>query len=169
MTHGELVARASRWLKNQLNCRVVFSELAAYTGNGEIPDVIGWVNGRCIVVECKTSRSDFFADLKKPFRRLEPVPALALGNWRFYMTPPGLLAHSEIPPGWGLYEVAGRSVKHAGGLPYANVSTSPFRSYKQAEIAMLLSAVARHNAEASGRRDQVAFDAAVGCEKGGSN
>jgi len=146
MTHPELVERAGRWLKNTLNCRVVLSELVAYTGNGEIPDSIGWVNGRCILVECKTSRSDFFADLKKPFRRMEPIPAQALGDWRFYLTTEGLIDPEEIPDGWGLYEVRGRSVKHAGGVRYANGRTPPYKSYKQGEVAMLVSAISRINA-----------------------
>ena len=142
MTHGELVERAEKWLRNTFHCRVVMSEHVAYTRYGEIPDVIGWVNGKSILVECKTSRADFLRDKAKPFR---DENALALGAWRFYLTPPGIITASEVPEGWGLYEVHGRIIRHVAGNKYRNAATRPFAGDLKSEIAMLLSYIAKCN------------------------
>ena len=140
MKHSYLVARAERWLRNSFHCRVVLTELVAYTVTGEIPDAIGWVNGRSILVECKTSRSDFFADKKKTARN----PCLnGLGHWRFYLAPQDLIRPDELPEGWGLYEIHGRQIRHAGGDKYVNAKIPPFKSCRESEVAMLVSALAR--------------------------
>ena len=140
LTHAALVERAGRWLKGSLNCRVALCELVAYTPSGETPDSVGWVNGLCILVEAKTSRADFFADRKKMSRQPK---ARALGHWRFYLTPPGLIKPDEVPEGWGVYEVHGRSVKHAGGVQYRNMANAPFQSCRDSEVALLVSALSR--------------------------
>jgi len=116
----------------------VLTELVAYTASGETPDAIGWVNGASIMVECKRSRSDFLADRKKPARR----GGRALGHWRFYVTPTGLLRPEELPDGWGLYEVS-RQVRHKGGVRHSNARPAPFKSDRDSEVAMLVSALAR--------------------------
>jgi len=145
MTHAELVARAERWLRNTIGCGAVLTELTAYTRSGEVPDAIGWSNGRSILVECKTTRSDFQADRLKRARRPDIA---AIGHWRFYLAPPGVLDPDGLPYGWGLYEVHGRSVRHAGGRRYANATTPPFREpCLLSEIAMLVSALRRIQAE----------------------
>lgn len=109
VTHAELVARAERWLRNTKKCGVVFAERRGGTGH-EIPDAIGWrVGVWSILVECKASRADFLRDAKKLFRR---NPEMGMGQFRFYMTPPGLvLTSDELPKGWGLVEVHDRTVK----------------------------------------------------------
>lgn len=145
MTHAELVTRAERWLKNTLHCRVVLTELRAYTITGEIPDAIGWVNGRSVMVECKTSRADFIADQKKVHRQRERLGLNGIGQWRFYLTSEGLLNGLELPPGWGLYEVCNGCVCYKSGQKYSNALVPPFiaSSCKDSEIAMLVSALAR--------------------------
>ena len=104
MTHDELVERATRWLKGTMSCGVVLCEVVG--GGYEQPDAIGWKHGgrHSILVECKTSRSDFRKDLKKWFRR----HGMGMGQQRYYFTPPGLLKPDEIPDGWGLAEAGGR-------------------------------------------------------------
>ena len=73
-----------------------------------MPDAIGWKRAcHSVVVECKISRADFFADQEKPFRQ---KPELGLGCERFYLTPAGLLHPEELPRGWGLLESAGMTV-----------------------------------------------------------
>jgi hypothetical protein len=146
MTHSDLVDRAIRWLKSSLHCRVVLSELVAYTESIETPDAIGWVFNRTILVECKTSLSDFYADRKKR-SRLHEQPAL--GVWRFYLTVPGLLSPKNMlkAPGWGFYEVHGKRVVHAGGNEYCNAGEPPFNSDRDSEVALLVSALARIGGE----------------------
>lgn len=137
MTHSELCFIASKWLKNTLHCRCVLTEPKAYTLYGEQPDAIGWVGGRCILVECKTSYSDFKADLKKPFRD-KFLSSNVLGNWRFYLTIPGIIPLEEIPQGWGLYELNGKRIIHKSGAKYSNAAPLPWSSNKTDEIAILL-------------------------------
>lgn len=105
MTHAQLVERAVHWLRSSYRCGIVLSEQACCTG--EVPDVIGW-KGRCrsVVVECKVTRADFLADLKKPWRQ-QPN---ALGCERLYLAPKGLISASELPKHWGLLECSGRQV-----------------------------------------------------------
>lgn len=66
MSHEDLIDRAVRWLYGTKNCNVVLAENASCA---EIPDAIGWGTSwkahGSIVVECKTSLSDFHADKKK--------------------------------------------------------------------------------------------------------
>lgn len=110
-THAELVARGARWLRNSYDCPVVLTETATYSG--EIPDVIGWKrNGRSVMIECKSNRSDFLADAIKPHRK---APEIALGAERWYMIPAGediiRLASDDLPSDWGLIEVKGNRCK----------------------------------------------------------
>ena len=139
MTHADLVKRAGRWLRNTINCGVVFEELVSATT--EIPDAIGWASQKSVLVECKTSLADFRADKKKWHRSHGKDDAL--GMWRFYMAPTGIIPIDEIPDGWGLYEVDGRRVVHAGGLRYANMKQPPFASNARKEKTLLLSAIRR--------------------------
>ena len=142
MTHDDLVKRAERWLKNTLRCRVVLCELVAYTTCGEIPDAIGWVGQHSVLVECKTSRSDFLAEQRKFFR--DPYyHDKTCGDWRFFLTPPGLVTEQDVPDGWGVYEVRGKTVRHVAGLKYANGSFPPFSAGKDSEVALLVSALSR--------------------------
>lgn len=105
MTHAELVSLAVRWLWKRRRCHVVLSE----KGGIEVPDAIGWETWKnSILVECKTSRSDFRRDAKKPSRRF---PKTGLGRERYYLAPAGMLSPNELPEGWGLLEPTGR-----GGL-----------------------------------------------------
>ena len=120
-THGELVERAGRWLRNsavipgfrlvhkrKVKCGVVLTEMVSNAQ--ETPDAIGWFSCgyHSILIECKTSRADFFADQKK-WRRSHP--ALGVGCYRYYMTPPGLIKKDELPEKWGLLETSGKVVR----------------------------------------------------------
>src|SRR5438046_542729 len=105
MTHVQLVDVAVHWLRTY-RCGVVLSEQACVTG--ETPDAIGWKGkSHSVVVECKVSRGDFLADLKKPWRC---DPQEALGCERFYLASRNLIAVEELPAGWGLLEYHARRV-----------------------------------------------------------
>ena len=99
-THAQLVERAAKWLANSMRCSVVITEMG---GIGEEPDAIGFhYAGASILVECKTSKSDFNADKWKAGRR---TPAqFGMGNKRFYLVPPSLLQHAldNKPERWGV-------------------------------------------------------------------
>lgn len=78
LTHKKLTELAKFWLKNSKKCNPVFSEQGSQSFS-EMPDAIGFLKDLCIVVECKTSKSDLYADRKKPFRE-----SGGLGNLRYY-------------------------------------------------------------------------------------
>lgn len=120
MTHNDLCLVAVKWLKRANSnggpgCHVAVSECRS-GWTGEIPDAIGFraagFDDGSVVVECKTSRSDFLADKKKAHRE-----SGGLGNWRYFMAPAGLIKPDELPTGWGLLEVNSRGhVKVVAGL-----------------------------------------------------
>lgn len=84
---------------------MVATELTCF-GSREQPDVIGFRSSCSAIIEVKVSRSDFFADKKKPERTVG-----GLGNYRFYLCPEGLVEPEEVPTRWGLLYARGRSVE----------------------------------------------------------
>lgn len=99
MTHAQMVEKAVRWLR-AYRCGVVLSEQACVSG--EMPDAIGWKKAcHSVLIECKITRADFFADRTKPFRQ---KAERGVGSERFYLTPPTLVTIEELPEGWGLLE-----------------------------------------------------------------
>jgi len=99
MTHAQMIEKAVRWLRSY-RCGVVLSEQACVSG--EMPDAIGWKQAcHSVLVECKVTRNDFWADREKPFRL---KPEKGVGRERFYLTPPGLVKIEELPLGWGLLQ-----------------------------------------------------------------
>jgi len=152
-THATLVKKAASLLKYKLGCRIVLTEHYANTRYGETPDAVGWRTTQCMLVECKASRSDYLRDKKKPFRDPLRPRAVGMGAWRFYLTPPNIITLAELPKGWGLYELHGRSVKFIGMAPNhnrydirmyeAHRGAPPFKSCVTSEKAMLLSALAK--------------------------
>lgn len=176
LTHTDLVDRAVRWLRSFHKCSHAFGELS--TRLSYIPDAIGWVWEYSILVECKTSRSDFFADRKK---LIHANPDAWPGEERWYLTPPGLVRPEEVPDGWYLAEVQTRGVHVVTHPPIApftsplawdpawgpepkrpNPATTPGRWVRErnheraaAGLSLLLSALRRHEIG-------VPFDAARG-------
>ena len=70
-THRELCEIAERWLMGTKRCRVAIAEPNCIITD-ERPDAIGFGGYASVLVEAKTSRADFLADLKKPFR-IHPI------------------------------------------------------------------------------------------------
>jgi hypothetical protein len=114
MNHKELCALAVAWLQRPSSrfgpgCLVAISETTNWI-NGEIPDAIGWrpyKHARCgsVIVEVKTSRSDFLADANKPHRK---DAATGMGIYRYMMAPEGVIPLDRLPAKWGLIEVTKR-------------------------------------------------------------
>ena len=119
-SHSDLVTLAARWLKkdgelpprmgrkDKRSCAVVFAEIVS--SSPETPDAIGFFAcGKfSILVECKISRSDFKRDAKKHFREF---PEMGVGDYRYYLAPPGVISVSELPERWGLIEPDGKSIR----------------------------------------------------------
>ena len=133
MTHADLVARAARWLANTRKCVLVLQEVQCWSID-EFPDAIGWtLRTGSILVECKMSRGDFHADKRKRFRQRRRE---SMGRERWYLTPPGLLNASDLPEGYGLIELHGRTVRK---IVEAATAERPGR--QDAEMPLLLHAV----------------------------
>lgn len=147
MTHSDLVERAVKWLRynariptsyesermRKVKCHIVFSEMATVTS--ETPDALGfYMSGRSILIECKATLSDYYADSRKYFRKF---PEHGVGDFRYYMTPKGLITKNmTIREGWGLLEVVGNKV-FLTKKPYAMEKSI------QNEASMLYSACRR--------------------------
>ena len=113
ISHSDLVACAERWLRRFAGCSIVVTETSCVSRTMEIPDAIGWRERVSVLIECKTSRSDFLADRKKKFRE---DAARGMGTVRYFLAPVGLLRPDELPAGWGLLELSGRTVHLTVGV-----------------------------------------------------
>ena len=148
-THGNLVGVAYRWVLKNASCGVAFKEFSTSAPTGEIPDVIGFGAWRhSVVVEVKVSRSDFFNDRKKPFRK---APELGMGVQRYYCCPTGLIKVEELPEMWGLIYVNDKGKAICVHNPYKYVPNEERGGLKrlcmvanlEAERAILYSALRR--------------------------
>ncbi|MEB8381453.1 adenylosuccinate synthase [Acinetobacter junii] len=110
LTHRQLCEIGSTLLQkpesaNGHGCHFAIAEPACY---GENPDVFGirhgsGYNAGTVLLEAKTSRSDFLADKKKPHRI---DPATGIGKWRYFICPTDLIKPDELPDLWGLIYVS---------------------------------------------------------------
>ena len=114
MTHDELCERAYFWLRGTKRCQFALDGPKAMSSI-EIPDAIGWAGGLSIVVECKTSESDWYADGAKIVRK---HPTLGMGRLRYLMVPK---------------EMDGTIYPRIGGWGYLVVSPSRVMVRKEAE------------------------------------
>lgn len=115
VTHAELVDIAARWLRTAAGCTVVMPEMSVVCRTGEIPDAIGFRGDTTILIECKTSRADFFADRAKSFRQM---PERGMGTLRFMLAPAGMIKVEELPARWGLIEAtAAKGIRVHGANP----------------------------------------------------
>ncbi len=141
MTHAELVERAERWLLKTCGCGFAFAELCAATNTGEIPDAIGWKSGISILVECKSTRSDFLADKRKRFRK---QPDQGMGKYRYYLTVPGMINPEDLPESWGLLYCHPKKIERVVSPVKGNIfSPGVFVANESAEIQLMASALRR--------------------------
>lgn len=156
-THNDLIEIAAKWVKKSLKFPVVESELKCI-GSREIPDVLAFRANSSLIVECKTSLSDFRKDFKKPERSGE---ILGIGNYRLYCAPQGLIPIDKIPVSWGFIEVNFKGqvslVRFKDGNIYSSNESPEFLRNKdpffhlsdiQKERAFLYSILIRRNSNA---------------------
>ena len=100
MTHDDLVRRAERWLLNSEGCVFALTDHLPRL-HGEMPDALGFklLEQNTKLVEVKMSRSDFFADSKKPWRA---NPQMGMGAFRYYLCPPEVIYPEDLPDRWRL-------------------------------------------------------------------
>lgn len=102
ISHKALCEIGDKWLKTKCKekCPVRMVEMRSYCP--EQPDVIGFNGSLSVLIEAKTSRSDFKADAKKHWRQ---HPNQGVGDYRLYICPNGLIKLEELPEKWGLLYV----------------------------------------------------------------
>lgn len=127
--HQKLVEKGRIWLFRK--CPIVLTEINSIS---EAPDVLGFQNGLSILIECKANLPDYYADGRKYFREKAEH---GIGDYRYYLTPKGLLERAKLRHGWGLLELNGNGIskiKEASKFPVVN---------KWHEVALLQSAIRR--------------------------
>lgn len=107
LSHSELNRIACKWLLS-LGCSIVLSELKTW-GTFEIADAIGFKSSYSILVESKTSRANFLADKKKPWRM---EPASGMGNYRLFLCQQGIIKPDDLPNKWGLIYSMGNKIRN---------------------------------------------------------
>lgn len=117
ITHDALCVAAARWLHrhddncNIPNCFLCAVDVSFWTIYKERPDVVGFSSSAPpVLIEVKTSTSDFKADADKFVRKW---PDRGIGAFRFYCTPAGLVKKENLPAGWGLLEYEGGKISIA--------------------------------------------------------
>lgn len=144
LTHSEMCRIARQFLQRE-GFKVVFDDrFRARTQYGELPDAIGFRNNASCLIEVKCSRADLLADRKKRFR-IEPEKGM--GDWRFYLSEPGVVEVSDLADGWGLLHVVGGQVikihNWKGNTMWSRSEKKPFKANKQAECDYMYSALRR--------------------------
>lgn len=108
------------------------------TWGSENTDVWGLGNfNDSVVIEVKTSHSDFLAD-KKKWCRSEKAASLGYqaGRLRWYLCPEFVISKSELPLNWGLLYWDGKKV-------YPVVAPKPFEGTSSADMDILTSILRR--------------------------
>jgi len=134
MTHDQLVDRAFRWVLGAGKCDFAFHEFRTFAG--EQPDVLGFKECglTSVLIECKASISDVYADKKKIWRR---YPACGMGHRRFMFCPPNLIKPGKQPEGWGLLYCYPKKVRKI-------VPSAVFKRFsRKKEIILMASALRR--------------------------
>lgn len=104
LTHKMLVDLAAKRIKTHFDSiSLVLTELKSFAG--EIPDVIAFRYDKTILIECKTSRADFLRNKNKNWYK-NTQGYKALGHYRIFFAPEGLIKTDELPSFWGLITVS---------------------------------------------------------------
>lgn len=136
--HTDLVNIAEKWLYTK-GCSFVLKEFVTIAR--ETPDAIGFRDGTSILVECKTSRSDFKSDAKKFFRL---YPESGMGGHRYYLCQENVIKVEDLPEGWGLlYVKNGKAKTIVGNKDNTLWYKDKFKANRQNEMTMLHSALRR--------------------------
>ena len=140
--HFELCQKATKYMTMK-GFGVVFDDrFQPHTCYGEKPDSMGFRGGTSCLIEAKVSRADFLVDKNKKFRN---NPKLGMGDWRFYICPPNIIAVEDLPEGWGLLYARPKSIMAIRGWPPNTqwITDKPFEGNKAAEMSYMYSALRR--------------------------
>lgn len=138
--HYRLCQEGARWLHKDIKKdrngkwinydKIVAVELESF--GADHADVWGTSGCDTAIIEVKVSHSDFLRDKNKVCRKNKED---ACGNYRYYLTPKGLLKPEELPVNWGLLE-------YDGGKIIETIRPLFIPTYNSSDLCML-SSIAR--------------------------
>lgn len=131
--HYKLCLEAAMWLKRQRLSGYKFIAVELVCMAAENPDVWGTNGYQSTMIEVKTSKSDFLKD-KEKFSRTHIEHAI--GNYRYYLCPEGVIHPLEIPKSWGLLWWVDNTVKLV-------TAASKIDTHNTGELAILCSIMRR--------------------------
>lgn len=102
--HYELCCKGATWIRQRNNAETwktpnALSVVEIVCYGAENPDIYATNGCESTVIEVKTSHTDFLADQKK-FSRTHT--GYAMGDFRYYLCPEGIIKPEELPADWGL-------------------------------------------------------------------
>ena len=115
--HYELCKLGARLLRSKKNPTLPFNRSCKYATvelvccGAELTDVWGTTGDCTVLIEVKTSRSDFLAD-KRKYARSKVAEELnhQIGNYRYYLCPEGVITEADLPDNWGLLVYDGKKI-----------------------------------------------------------
>ena len=110
----KLGAKLIRSRKNPtlpFNSPCKFATVELVCAGAELTDVWGTNGYETVMIEVKTSRSDFLAD-KRKYARSKIAQELnhQIGNYRYYLCPDGVIKEEDLPENWGLLVYDGKKI-----------------------------------------------------------
>ncbi len=139
--HYKLCLEGAKWLHKDIKKdrngkwinydKIVAVELESY--GADHADVWGTSGCDTSIIEVKVSRSDFLRDKNKICRKKKEY---ACGNYRYYLTPKGLIKPEDLPENWGLLE-------YNEGKIVEIVHPLPILTYNYSDLCMLTSIMRR--------------------------
>lgn len=111
--HYELCRKGASFLRNRKNWGFhgpwLWAAVEMVTQSAENCDIWATNGYESVVVEVKVSRTDFLRDKKKP--HMQPgMEHLLTGNYRYYLTPEGVVGEGDLPEGYGLLVWDGKKI-----------------------------------------------------------
>ena len=102
--HYELCCKGATWIRQRKNAEPwkaanILSVVEIICYGAENPDIYATNGCESTVIEVKTSHQDFLADKKKFSRKNSDY---AMGDFRYYLCPEGIIKPEELPSNWGL-------------------------------------------------------------------
>lgn len=115
--HYKLCKLGARLLRSRKNPTLPYNRPCMYSTvelvcmGAELTDVWGTTGDCTVLIEVKTSHSDFIAD-KRKYARSKIAEDLnhQIGNYRYYLCPEGVISEEELPDNWGLLVYDGKKI-----------------------------------------------------------
>lgn len=133
--HYKLCQAGAKWLKKLPFAGYKYIAVEIVCISADNPDVWGTNGSDSTMIEVKVSRSDFLND-KKKFSRQPQNIIHAIGNYRYYLCPKGIINIEDLPESWGL-------LWYDDGVIYSVKNATYIKTYNRGELSILCSIMRR--------------------------